>query len=98
MRVCSTCGRDDLMTRRTRPAKSNVVSHTQWKQEWLLQHERHVLAQTLHRKVSQVMTVEHNASALRIVEAREQRHERRLTGASRANDRSDLSGRRCKGH
>ena len=82
----------DLLERRVGAAEGDVLADRGGEQEALLRHDAELPAQRAHLHVAQVVAVDADRALGRVVEARQQLHERRLAGARVADERDGLAG------
>ena len=85
-------GLDDLLQRRLQAAVPDVVGDRPGKEHRVLGHHADLAAQRLEAQRPHVAPVEEHTPALRIVETRDQVHQRGLPGAGRPHDGDDLAG------
>ena len=74
-----------------RHAERDVVAERVGKQERLLRHEADGAAQLGQRDVAHISSVDEHRAARRVVQPRQQVHERRLAGPRAADDRHRLA-------
>ena len=77
----------DLVVGRAGPAERDVVAHGAREEEALLGHDSELSAERRHRDVPQVVPVDRDAPARRVVEPREQLHDGRLARAGVPDER-----------
>ena len=77
---------------RVDPADSDVLRGGQVVAHEVLEDDADVRAKREEVVLAQIVAVEQDAALVRIVEAREQLHERRLAGAVLADQRKHLAG------
>ncbi len=82
----------DLLVGRVGPAEGEVLAHGRREEERVLRDHADLAAQRVERHVAHVGAVDRHAPALDVVEARDQRRERRLPGAGVADQRDRLPG------
>src|SRR5215475_9472025 len=73
--------RDDVGLARAGLAERNIVAHRGAEQECILPHQGDLLAQRASRSRGDVLAVDRNGAALRLVEADDQVEDRRLSAA-----------------
>src|SRR5437773_2474057 len=78
-------------------ADPDRVTRAELEAEEVLERARQPLAPCVRRHTREVRTVDENSPAGRLVELREQLHQRRLPGAVLANDRHDRAGAQFEG-
>ena len=83
----------DLRVARIRTAVGDVGADRLGEQEALLERDTDRVPQRVQRDVAYVVPVEQHSSRRRIVEARQQRGQRRLSAAARADDRDAFARR-----
>ena len=76
----------DLRIGRVGPSVGDVRSHRVGEQEAVLEDDTHLTAQRSQRDVAQVMPVDEDRSAGRVVEARDEHRQRRLAAPAGANE------------
>ena len=84
-------GGDDLVPRRVRPRRGQVVAQRDREEDRPLRDDRDRGAQLGDRHVAHVDAADEHAAVGRVVEARQQVEQRRLAGAGRPADRDDLA-------
>src|SRR5207244_2096553 len=72
-------------------AVRDVLPNRRAEQERLLQHQADLVAERLQRVAANVLAVDLDLPRLRVVEARNQRGDRRFAGAGGTDDRRDLA-------
>src|SRR5439155_6795048 len=85
-------GADDLLRARARLAEGDVLGHGAGEEKAFLRHDPELVAQRLLRHVVEVVAIDREPAARRLVEAREELRERRLAGACMADERGSRSG------
>ena len=88
-----SCG-DDLLARGAGAAVGDVLGHGPLEEPGVLEHHAKLLAQVAGAHLARVAAVERDVTAVDLVEAHEEIHERRLAGARRAHDGNLLAGLR----
>ena len=91
------CRQDVSLTRAEAPV-GNVLAERSAKQEHLLLHNTDLLPQGGKRHARDVDAVDHDPAAMHVIEARQQRAERALAGAGRADESHGLTGPDVEAH
>ena len=84
--------RADLILGRLQPSVADVLRNRAREEEGLLEHERDLAAERAELDRPDIAPVDENASLLRVVQAGEQAHERRLPCPGRAHNRDAAAG------
>src|SRR5436305_3261128 len=82
----------DVFDGRSRPPKGNIPANGTLKEQRVLQHHTHVVAQHLQRVEAAVKAIDFDYALLNLVEARDQTDERGFAAAGEA-DQADLLAR-----
>src|SRR5713226_3553412 len=91
-----SCG-FDFFTRGAGPSISNILRYGERKQEWLLQHERHLIAHSAELNLAQIVAINQDPPGPRIDETRNQTHQRAFSRAGRAYYGNSLTWERFDG-
>src|SRR5439155_5261462 len=86
-------GADDLLRARARLAEGDVLGHGAGEAKAFLRHDPELVAKRLLRHVVEVLAIDREPAARRLVEAREELRDRRLAGAGMADERDRRPGR-----
>ena len=82
----------DLRVGRFRPAEGDVVTDRAVEEQGFLQDQADLIAQGLDREASQILTFDQDRPGARVVEARQQAHERALARARGSDDGQLFAG------